>query len=536
MSNMNGASSLSSRSKDDVVDVESRVVSTELVDDSSATASEATQVQPVVQEGAGDGAAKDGEASVPKLALVPALVAKAEIEKANPALLQLAALKKEIADAKVEEIDIATKEGEERVRTLLRRCVKLRTSTEGAYNAWNRPLLDAQKGVREIVKKVEAGITPEETALKAIVDKIEAEREAEKQRKIEAEQKRIADIRERIAAIQRSLVDAVTMKSAQIDTRVGELQDMLLTDAEFGEFADEAALLRNEIIGQLMGMSRSKREQEDLSARLEAERQERLAREREAEIERGLRAKISELQTLAFSAMGKTASQIKQVLNTVVAKEPLALEFGALFQEANSTWLMAKAALENAHAMQARAEEAAAERRRQEAAAAVAAAPAPAPAASAPAPAETPSVEPKVEPEDPFSDDPFSLPVARSDAALDKAISAAPQESIKDLAADLSELADGGEPQLSMSMFASREDYHTAVAVKVVVDAWGDEHGEPGVIAADILETLAMGDFPTEHASELDLVSLLLHPEVLEALRARRTALINAIPAEATAA
>lgn len=521
-----------SMEKNDVIDVESRVVSVN-TDDSSAAATETTPVQQVV---------------LLEQSLVPAFEAEKQIALANPAIVQLNALKAEISAAKVQEINVGTKEGEERVRALLKRCVKLRTGTDAAYKAWNRPLLDAQKGVRRVVEQVAEGISPEETELASIIQKIDDAREAERQRKIDEEQARIAALRQKISALIATPVAAVKLTSAEIDTEIRALQDLAITDAadSFGEFFEEADGVRAGVISQLLEMSRSKLEAEQRKAALDAEAARQREAAKQAEIERGLRAKIDAIKAKAFEAFGKTAKQLDTLRSAVRSMEPLPLEFGDLYVEAMRDWNTAFNMVNNAYVAQVASEErqaeqdrvaaeqeterkrlaaeakARAEEERQRLAAANPPAPAPTPA-PAPAPTPTPTL---VTDED---RDESTMPAGvRGDEALDLALASATPAQISDAAEQLAAGLDL-EPELTMSMFASLEDYYAAKALRSLREVWGDEHAAVNVIAGDILNVLATGDFPTEQASELDLISLLLHEPVLECLRARRAALIAAV-------
>lgn len=314
---------MSAREAHDVLDVEARIIESDAFESTAAAPTSAPA--PQAQE----------------LNLLPALTAKAEIAKANPAVANMKALLARI-QAELPTLNVGTKEGEKRARELRAECVKLRTSTENAYKAWNAPLLEAQRGIREIVKSVSDGIEPVEAELDAMVKNIEAAREAEKQRKLEIEQARIAALREKITTtFVNAPVAAVKMTSAEIDEKVRELQDLAINDAEdsFGEFSDEAEALRGRVIGELLELSRAKRTQEDEAARLERQRQEQLEAERRATADRALRAKIDAIKAKTFDCFGKTAAQIKRIRDELVKLEPSEVEFAEMHAEARATWL-----------------------------------------------------------------------------------------------------------------------------------------------------------------------------------------------------
>lgn len=556
----------------DVVDVEARIVSVQTIEEKHPSS---TAIQVAAEK-------MVATAVVPlDKSLVAPFEAKTEIAKADVAIAAARAVVKEVEDAKVDEIDVSTEDGEKKVRALLKRVVKQRTGTQAAYEAWNRPLLDAQKGVRAVVKQVETIVQPAEDKLAAIVAEIDNARELARQREIEREQARIKALREKVTSIPSILPSAVSMTSAQVETELRTLQDIVITSDEtsYGEFSDEAAALRASTVGQLLEMFNAKKAAEDERVRLDAERVAAQERERAAEIERGLRQRIAGLQQLAFSAMGKSAADIKAILDELVAKEPLALEFGDLHKEAANTWGMAKVMLENAYAGQKRMEdqqaenervarEQAAERQALEVARAEAEASEKAKRAAALA--EVSRLGQEIEAEE-FqlkpSDAPFQVPAGPAaeealetalaelcplhDTASEKAM--AMEASRQEVAETLLELASGAEctkdvveePVIDaeiydgqtatearqllepvMSMCADRAGYEEAralfLAAKITTNGTAHE------VAMAVVDSLNFADFPLPEVGELAIVSLLLHPEVRGALRIWQESLINA--------
>lgn len=516
---------MSSKDSSDVIDVESRVVSTVTVDDSPAAAIEATPTLPASLE----------------QALVPAFEAKTEIAKADIAITAAKALVDEIVKADIAKIDTSTKDGEEKIRALLRRCVKQRTGTKNAYETWNRPLLDAQKGLREVVKKVEEIVQPHENALGAIVERIDAEREAEKQRKIEAERARIEALRTKITGLSDATVAAVSMTSAQVEAKVGELQELSITDAEdsFGEFSEEAAALRGRVISTLLEMFRSKRAAEEEAVRLDDERRRQQEEQRLREIEAGLRVRITAIQSKAFSAMGKPAAQIKQVLDDLVLHEPLALEFESLYDEALQVWQTARTSLETMHASQKQLEEHQAEAARlqrqrelEERERAQAAERERLAAEEATKPAPQTIVPPQTNDEREMVDEEFRLTAQDAAAIADDHNSAG--EKAAAMAENQAFVADFMSGELpaeevrlapAMSQYASRADFEEARALFVAQSTW--DRSTVGGVMDDILGTLDMGDYPTTDAGTLTAVSLLLNPEIQAALRERQAELLK---------
>jgi hypothetical protein len=124
-------------------------------------------------------------------------------------------------------------------------------------------------------------IEPEETRLIALRDAWDEAREAEKRAKAEAEARRVAAIRERIADIS-AQVTAVAGKSADHIESVIRIVVALSIDVEnFSELAGEAEMVRGETLTKLRELLAAAVAQEAEAKRL-AEEKERLDRERAA--------------------------------------------------------------------------------------------------------------------------------------------------------------------------------------------------------------------------------------------------------------
>lgn len=138
------------------------------------------------------------------------------------------------------------------------------------------------KAIKTEKERLIALMSAEEDRLQAIRDKWDADREAEKLAKIEAERARVEGIRNRIDAMRRLPSEAIGMTSDAIASKAAELRLMNLGD-EFAEFTDEARAGLLAAIDQLTQMSIKKAEQEAEAARLIAEREELARLRTEAE-------------------------------------------------------------------------------------------------------------------------------------------------------------------------------------------------------------------------------------------------------------
>jgi colicin import membrane protein len=112
----------------------------------------------------------------------------------------------------------------------------------------------------------------------------EARREAEKQAKIEQEQRRVAARQEAIAEIRGAIAAASWCGSANIAEHIRDVE-RLSTGPEFEEFQEQAKAAKDETLAQLRRMHAAALEREAEAARIAAEREE-LARLRAAEEER----------------------------------------------------------------------------------------------------------------------------------------------------------------------------------------------------------------------------------------------------------
>lgn len=262
----------------------------------------------------------------------------AEVAKFDPIRAKAAELLKEISSTVY---DIATADGEDTARALRRRCVGMRTSAAKVYQAWNRPVLDAQAEMRLIVKGIEDLITPVETVIDAAITEKERVREEEKQRKIAAEQARIAALRAKITAIAGlPTAAAKRQRSADIQALVATMDAITIDEATYGEFLEEATALHAEVRAQLEEMIRAAVTREEETTR-QAEEAQRLAREREAlTLSAERRTRISAIQASPLQAFGQTSAEIERIAAELQAPRPD--DFGDLFLDAQAAHTLAQ--------------------------------------------------------------------------------------------------------------------------------------------------------------------------------------------------
>lgn len=203
--------------------------------------------------------------------------------------------------------DLSTKEGEAIARANRKELVTLRTSTDKAYEQINGPLLAIQRDARALKKLITDEVTKYETPIDEAIKAVEAEREAEKKRKEEAERQRLLAIRQRMSDIAAIPVAHVRSTSAEVEAAIEALGAQEISEADFGDFAEDAQGVRQRALEELKGLSDAAfaREQAEMRAAEEraAEDQRRrdeaarLAAER-AELDRQ-RAELAAAQAAA---------------------------------------------------------------------------------------------------------------------------------------------------------------------------------------------------------------------------------------------
>lgn len=141
---------------------------------------------------------------------------------------------------------------------------------------------DATKFSKAVIAEEDrlvALIEPEETRLLGMRDAWDEAREAEKRAKLEAEQRRVAAIREHIDDIRAIAVRVVGMPAARIQGEIEDLEALGITLDRFAELTGEAEAVRGVTLDKLRELHAAAVAQEAEAARLAAER-EALERER----------------------------------------------------------------------------------------------------------------------------------------------------------------------------------------------------------------------------------------------------------------
>jgi colicin import membrane protein len=255
--------------------------------------------------------------------------------------------------------DITTTAGDKVARKLRQTCVAIRARTKDVYDINNRPLLERGRALRAMRDHIVGEVEKLEAPLDAAIKAQEQAKEAERQRKAEIEQQRVAGIRTKINALAAIPTGSVLMKADQIAAEVEAVNAMAIDEQGFQEFFVEACELRESVLAQLkhlfgaaemreaqerrLAEERAQLERERAAAAAEAERQAeqaRVDRERvEAEARRvgGLRARVTDISRIALQAAAMDVAELRAVMATLNSIDISEASFQELAADAAQT-------------------------------------------------------------------------------------------------------------------------------------------------------------------------------------------------------
>lgn len=184
---------------------------------------------------------------------------------------------------------------------------------------------DAQKFARAVIdeqNRLVDIILPEEERLQALQDKWDAEREADRQAKIKAEQARVDGIKAAIEAIERRALRIVGMPASRMQEEIDHLAGLEVTPALFAEFVDAAKAALASALAAMRDAHAKQVAAEAEAERIKAEREE-LARLRKAEEERQAaeRARLAEEQRQADEARAKADAEARAAREKAEAEQ-----------------------------------------------------------------------------------------------------------------------------------------------------------------------------------------------------------------------
>lgn len=192
--------------------------------------------------------------------------------------------------------DLTTTKGDKEARADRLECVRLRSSLEAMRKELKAPALERSRLIDDEAKRINAAILALEEPIDEQIKAHEAAREAERQRKAEAEQRRVDGLRDRISQIAAVAQRAAGKPAAEIQAKLQLIVAIPIGD-DFAEFKEQATRVHAETLESLRQMHEAAVAQEAEAARIAAEREEleRIAAEQKAEAER-LAAQRAELE------------------------------------------------------------------------------------------------------------------------------------------------------------------------------------------------------------------------------------------------
>ena len=167
----------------------------------------------------------------------------------------------------------------------LRECREIRLSVDAWHKGRKALIVKAGKHYDGEKNRVHGLVEPIEEHLKA-VRKVEDDRvEAIQAEKIRLEQERVAGIRAKIDGLHTLAAIRHTMTAAEITDRMDGVADIIIDDATYMEFREEAEKVRDETWHTLevLEKERSEWEETQAKAKAEAERLEKVRNEQEAQ-------------------------------------------------------------------------------------------------------------------------------------------------------------------------------------------------------------------------------------------------------------
>lgn len=186
-----------------------------------------------------------------------------------------------------------------------------RIAVEKARKAAKAPVLALGREIDAFAKSLEAKLLTGEEHYDEQIKAEEARREQERQRKIEAERHRVAEIQERIDAIKAFPVRAAGKSSIVVEALIGDLVAAEADDT-FAEFRPAAERAHAESLAALREMYGAALVHEDDARRLRAEREALEQQRREDEARRAEEDRIAREQHEAEVARVKAAREAEE--------------------------------------------------------------------------------------------------------------------------------------------------------------------------------------------------------------------------------
>jgi colicin import membrane protein len=218
-----------------------------------------------------------------------------ELETVSKALTDINAVSTGIADLKSQYggvvYEVVTTVGMEEAKAARLAIRTPRYEVERIRKAAKAPLLALGKKLDAEAARIETELLKIEGPIDQQIKVEEARKETERQAKIDAEIKRVADLQERVSELRGNQMLSASSGSQCISEHIAELEKIVV-DASFEEFEAQALDAKEAGIARLRALYAGAVAHEIEQARIKEERQE-LARLREAQAQRDAEAKAA---------------------------------------------------------------------------------------------------------------------------------------------------------------------------------------------------------------------------------------------------
>jgi len=218
-----------------------------------------------------------------------------ELETVSKALTDINAVSTGIAELQKQYggvvYEVATTAGMDEAKAARLAIRNPRYEVERIRKAAKAPILALGKKLDAEASRIETELLKIETPIDQQIKAEEARKEAERQAKIDAELKRVADLQERIAELRGNQMLSVTSGSALIAEHIHDLEKIVV-DGSFEEFIQQADDAKVAGLARLRQLHAAALQHEAEQARIKAEREE-LARLREAQAARDAEAQAA---------------------------------------------------------------------------------------------------------------------------------------------------------------------------------------------------------------------------------------------------
>jgi hypothetical protein len=222
--------------------------------------------------------------------------------------------------------DVTTTKGMDEAKAARAAVREPRYEIERVRKAAKAPILKLGKELDDRAKAITADILKIEEPIDEQIKNEEARKEAEKQAKILAEQKRVAALQERVAELRGNRMLSATSGSELLAEHISGVEDIAVDDS-FQEFREQAEVAKAEGLEWLRNVHAAAVAHEAEQARIKAEREE-LARLRAEEEKRQAaeRARIAEEERVAKATRDAEAARQAEELRQMRLEQAQAAE------------------------------------------------------------------------------------------------------------------------------------------------------------------------------------------------------------------